>query len=287
MKNNTFVMGLGVALLILISSSSFAQRGRGGHMGSSYRGFSSSPRMYSGSFSHSYNNFSVGFHNRVYTRPRIGGHYYMTLPSSYVRIRFGGIPYYFVDGLFYNYFDGYYGAVFPPFGITIGSLPLGYWGFNFRGAPYYYYSGIYYQPYKNKYQVVEAPIGATVPQIPSDAKEVFVNNEKYFEYNGTYYKQMVNQDGSMWYVVAGLHGVLNTNSNTYETKPDAVAAAPAPEVTVTTVPSKLKIGDIVPNLPEGCKAVIINNKKYFVTPGHIYYEEYIENNTLMYKVVGN
>jgi hypothetical protein len=256
MKNNIFILslGLGLATLFLTSSSCYAQRGRGGHMGnsmgrvfnggmgSSNRGLYSSPRLYSNSFTNSYNSYSTGIHNRFYTRPRIGVRYYAT-------------------------------------------LPFGYWGFNFRGAPYYYYSGIYYRPYKKQYQVVEPPIGATVPQIPSDAKEVYVNNQKYYEYNGTYYKQVVNQDGNIWYLVAGLHGVLNTTNNSVDNK--AEAAAVAPEVTVSTIPSALKVGDIVPNLPDGCKTVIIHNKKYYVSPSNIYYEEYFENNTLMYKVVGN
>ena len=160
-------------------------------------------------------------------------------------------------------------------------LPYGYWGFNFGGYPYYYHTGIYYQQEDNVYKVVQALIGATVPNIPKEAKEVIINNEKYYEYNGTYYKAMTKEDGSVWYLVAGLNGVLNTNAITGEN----ASIVSSPEVTIVKT-IQYTIGDIVDHLPSDCKVIVLNNKKYFVSPTNIYFEEFIENNTLKYKVVG-
>jgi hypothetical protein len=214
-----------------------------------------------------------------------GGRMYRSIPRSFMRLSFGGYPYYFYDGLFYGYYGGYYGSIFPPFGISIGALPYGYWGFNFGGFPYYYHSGIYYRQNENQYEVVQAPVGASVPRIPKEAKVVVVNNEKYFEYNGTYYKEYVKEDGTIWYLIAGLNGVLNTNENTQDAFVQNTAPN-APTVNSMTPAVQLNIGDIVDSLPADCKAVIVNNHKYFVSTNSVFFEEFIENNTLKYKVVG-
>jgi hypothetical protein len=219
-----------------------------------------------------------------------GGRMYRSIPRSFMRLSFGGYPYYFYDGLFYGYYGGYYGSIFPPFGISIGSLPYGYWGFNYGGFPYYYHSGIYYRQKENQYEVVQAPVGASVPRIPKEAKVVVVNNEKYFEYNGTYYKEYVKDDGTIWYLIAGLNGVLNTNETNQQAAVQnngvqnaGTSASASPSIVQAT---PLNIGDIVDALPSDCKAVIVNNRKYFVSSNNIFFEEFIENNTLKYKVVG-
>ena len=219
-----------------------------------------------------------------------GGRMYRSIPRSFMRLSFGGYPYYFYDGLFYGYYGGYYGSIFPPFGITIGALPYGYWGFNFGGFPYYYHSGIYYRQKENQYEVVQAPVGASVPKIPKEAKVVVVNNEKYFEYNGTYYKEYVKDDGTIWYLIAGLNGVLNTNETNQQVAVQnngVQNAGTSVSASNTMIPSTpLNMGDIVDALPSDCKAVIVNNRKYFVSTNNIFFEEFIENNTLKYKVVG-
>jgi len=46
------------------------------------------------------------------------------------------------------------------------------------------------------------------------------------------------------------------------------------------------VGAIVPELPAETKVIIINGKKCFVTKDNVYYEEYIDGNTLKYKVIG-
>ena len=216
-----------------------------------------------------------------------GGRMYRSVPRSFLRLSFGGYPYYFYDGLFYGYYGGYYGSIFPPLGISIGALPYGYWSFNYGGFPYFYHSGIYYRQQEEQYQVVEAPVGASVPKIPKEAKVVVVNNEKYYEFNGTYYKEYVKQDGTIWYEIAGLHGVLNTLASDVAPQNGIVENnTPAIAPVASTQVKQYNIGDIVDALPADCKSVIINNRKYFVANGNLFFEEFIENNILKYKVVG-
>ena len=286
---NLIVMTATILLLVATSTLEAQRGGRGGGFsrGGFSRGGFSGGGFSRGSFSGAGNvraTASVGANMHVGVA---GGRMYRSIPRSFMRLSFGGYPYYFYDGLFYGYYGGYYGSIFPPFGISIGALPYGYWGFNFGGFPYYYHSGIYYRQNENQYQVVQAPVGASVPKIPKDAKVVVVNNEKYFEYNGTYYKEYVKQDGTIWYLIAGLNGVLNTGTDEGATQNSAVENnTPAIAPVASTQVKQYNIGDIVDALPADCKSVIINNRKYFVANGNLFFEEFIENNTLKYKVVG-
>lgn len=299
------------ALLMVVFSSSILDAQRGGRGGGG--GFGRGGGGFSGGFSRGFNGANPRPINSVGVRPNsggantymnvragfgrgahlgiAGGRMYRSVPRSFMRLSFGGYPYYFSDGLFYGYYGGYYGSIFPPFGISIGALPYGYWGFNFGGFPYYYHSGIYYRQKENEYEVVQAPVGASVPRIPKEAKVVVVNNEKYFEYNGAYYKEYVKEDGTIWYLIAGLNGVLNTSETNQQVAVQnngvqnaTPLAAPTSNNIVPAV--QLNIGDIVDALPSDCKAVIVNNRKYFVSSNNIFFEELIENNTLKYKVVG-
>jgi hypothetical protein len=285
------VIAVVTTLLLVATTTLEAQRGGRGGGGGFGRGSG-----FSGGYSRGFSNVgnirastSVGIRsNSIGGGAHLGiagGRMYRSIPRSFMRLSFGGYPYYFYDGLFYGYYGGYYGSIFPPFGISIGALPYGYWGFNFGGFPYYYHSGIYYRQNENQYEVVQAPVGASVPRIPKEAKVVVVNNEKYFEYNGTYYKEYVKEDGTIWYLIAGLNGVLNTNENTQDAFVQNTAPN-APTVNSMTPAVQLNIGDIVDSLPADCKAVIVNNHKYFVSTNSVFFEEFIENNTLKYKVVG-
>jgi hypothetical protein len=264
--------------------------GGGGFSGGYARGFSGGGNVRASNSVGVRSSMSVGVGGGGVHLGIAGGRMYRSIPRSFMRLSFGGYPYYFYDGLFYGYYGGYYGSIFPPFGITIGALPYGYWGFNFGGFPYYYHSGIYYRQKENQYEVVQAPVGASVPRIPKEAKVVVVNNEKYFEYNGTYYKEYVKDDGTIWYLIAGLNGVLNTNETNQQVAVQnngVQNAGTSVSASNTMIPSTpLNMGDIVDALPSDCKAVIVNNRKYFVSTNNIFFEEFIENNTLKYKVVG-
>ena len=167
-----------------------------------------------------------------------------------------------------------------PYGLTFGLLPRGYWGFNFGGYPYYYYSGVFYRSTNsNQYQVVEAPIGAEVPSLPNDAKPIIVNDQKLYEYLGTYYKEVIDVNGKRHYIVQGKDGVLNTDNINEVTVENNNS-------TLNTTKYTPSVGDIVLQLPNLTKVVVINGKKLYVTPDNIYYEEYMDENNLKFKVVG-
>jgi len=296
-----------VATLLLVLGSTTlleAQRGgrgggfsRGGFGGGGFgggvsRGFSGGGTVRAATSVGVRSNVSAGAVAGAFGGARLGvagGRMYRNVPRSFMRLSFGGNPYYFNNGLFYGFYGGYYGSIFPPFGISIGALPYGYWGFNYGGYPYYYHSGIYYRQNENQYEVVQAPVGASVPRIPTEAKVVVVNNEKYFEYNGTYYKEYVKQDGTIWYLIAGLNGVLNTAETTEVANVQNAGVENNANLPATISAATIKqytIGDLVDALPTDCKSVIINNRKYFVSTTNVYFEEFIENNILKYKVVG-
>ncbi|MCF8341666.1 MAG: DUF6515 family protein [Chitinophagaceae bacterium] len=201
-------------------------------------------------------------------------------PGNLITLQFGGNPYYYSGGLFYKPFGGNYQVIHPPLGIRVGILPTGYWSLRMGNLPYYYFNGIFYKQQNKEYEVVKAPVGAQVPAIPRDAKVMVVDGSKYYEYNGTYFKEFINQDGQIWYTVEGKNGVLNTDNNNNPNN----NIQPS---TINNQPQNLaKIGDVLDQLPNDAKTIVINGKKYFVTANNVYYEEFIDGNSLKYKVVG-
>ncbi|MDF2435078.1 MAG: hypothetical protein JWP44_4709, partial [Mucilaginibacter sp.] len=174
--------------------------------------------------------------------------------GSRVGVGYGG--YYRGGGYGYGY--GYYG--YPHLGFYLGVLPYGYYPFYYGADPYYYADGIFYAPYNGGYQVTTPPVGAAVPSLPRGAKSIMIDNQQYYEYNGVYYKIVLNDKGEKVYVVAGKDGVLNTDGATAQ---DDVAP---------------KVGDVVNQLPDNCRKVSLNGKKYFVAPDDIYYEQIKDEN---------
>ncbi len=206
------------------------------------------------------------------------GQVFVRMPGPYISLQFGGNPYYYSGGLFYRPYGSYFSVVIPPVGIHISTLPIGYWPLRWGGYPYYYYNGIFYRQGNNDYEVVQAPVGAEVPALPRDARAVVIDGQKFYEYNGTYFKESIRANGEIWYKVEGKHGVLNTDNNT--------PMEQSPVANNASANHQPAIGDITDQLPANSKAVVINGKKFYVTPDNIYYEELIEGNTLRYKVAG-
>ncbi|MCR8557527.1 hypothetical protein KXD93_07735 [Mucilaginibacter sp. BJC16-A38] len=160
-------------------------------------------------------------------------------------------------GAFYRTGLGYYG--YPHLGFYLGVLPFGYYPFYWGSSLYYYYGGVFYSPYDNGgYQVTEPPVGAGVPSLPDDAQPIKIDGVQYYELSGVYYKETVDDKGKKIYVVAGKDGVLNTGDSV--TDPNADVAAP-------------QVGDVVNQLPDDCRKVTLNGKKYYVSPNNIYYEK--------------
>ncbi|MGZ3819623.1 MAG: DUF6515 family protein, partial [Mucilaginibacter sp.] len=90
---------------------------------------------------------------------------------------------------------------------------------------------------------------------------IVIDGNQYYEFSGVYYQESVDDKGKKIYVIAGKDGVLNTNDNQ-----DADNPPPAP-----------RVGDIINQLPENCRKVSLNGKKYFVSPDGIYYEEFTDS----------
>ncbi len=195
------------------------------------------------------------------------GRYDSYYPSrgSYLSLQLGVGPLY----------GGFFGIAAAPFGLRVNVLPRGYWPLEIGGYPYYYYNGIFYRKNKRDYEAVQAPVGAEVPSIPNDSKAVVINGAKYYEYKGTYFKDLVKPNGELWYTVEGKHGVLNTDKN-------SVADTNSQQQT----DNRPSIGEVFDKLPTDYKTIVINSKKFFVSPDHVYYEEVIDGNQVRYKVAG-
>jgi len=161
-------------------------------------------------------------------------------------------------GGFYRPGVGYFG--YPHLGFYFGALPYGYYPFYWGDYQYYYANGVFYTPYANGgYQVATPPVGAAIPALPRGAKSIMIDNQQYYEFNGVYYKIVVNDQGQKVYVVAGKDGVLNTDGS--QAQEDM-----AP-----------RVGDIINQLPDNCRKVNLNGKRYFVAPNDIYYEQFTDS----------
>jgi hypothetical protein len=166
-----------------------------------------------------------------------------------------------------GYYRPYY--TYPAIGFYLNALPYGYYPFYYGPDQYYYFAGTFYRPYNNGYEIAAPPIGAVIPQIPSNAHPIMIDGQQYYELNGVYYKEGVDDKGKKIYTVSGKDGVLNTDGNG---QPASQQRAP-------------QVGDVVNQLPDGCRKVTLNGKKYFVSGDDIYYEEFTDaNNNTSYKI---
>jgi hypothetical protein len=168
-----------------------------------------------------------------------------------------------------GYGFGYYG--YPSLGYRIGFLPYGFFPFYFGTDLYYYYGGVFYRPYDGGgYEVTVPPVGAVVPALPKGASSIVIDGQQYYEFNGVYYQANVDDKGKTNYVIAGKDGVLNTNGEASDNN-----NPPAPQV-----------GDILNQLPDGCRKVNLNGKKYYVSPDGIYYEDFTDQHNFKgYRIV--
>lgn len=91
------------------------------------------------------------------------------------------------------------------------------------------------------------------------------------------------QNGSREAVRRGqvTQGEVKKDADDMEEDEDAPAEGDAPDIITHENPN---VGWVVDKLPADCKTVMIKNKKYFVAPNGIYYEEYIDGRQVRYKV---
>jgi len=175
------------------------------------------------------------------------------------RIGFGG-PH---IGFGVGYYRPYY--TYPGIGFYLNTLPYGYYPFFWGPDQYYYYGGTFYRPYNGGYEVAAPPVGATIPKLPSNAHPIMIDGQQYYELNGVYYREGVDDKGKKVYIVSGKDGVLNTDAS-------------------NNAPPMPKVGDVVTQLPDGCRKVTLNGKKYYVSADDIYYEETSDGNNVTYRI---
>lgn len=206
------------------------------------------------------------------------------------RYFYGGRTYFRGGGYYGPHFRFGFGWGYPRFGLYFNLLPYGYYPFYWNSLPYYYYGGVFYRPYNGGYEVAAPPLGASVPNLPSDAQSIVIDGIQYYEANGVYYQPDVDDQGKTIYVVVGRDGVLNTDnggggqpaSDNYDPSMNNAPANSSAQVQQDQNPPQvqakqggitLKVGDVVDKLPDDCRKVTINKKKYYVSPDNIFFEE--------------
>ncbi|HEY4198394.1 MAG TPA: hypothetical protein VGM63_22790, partial [Mucilaginibacter sp.] len=118
-----------------------------------------------------------------------------------------------------------------------------------------------------------------------------------YEASGVYY-QPQDENGRTVYVVVGKDGVLNTDNGGGTDQPMSdnddpimdnnapagatAQAAPAPNAGTTV--TNIQVGDVIEQLPADCRRVTLNDKKYYVSPDNVFYEEFKDANGTGYRV---
>jgi hypothetical protein len=115
------------------------------------------------------------FREHAYLDHRYGhDHYYPphgwvfgALPPHHRVVFFGGVQFYFGDGIWYRFEGpGRYVVIAPPIGIVVPLLPPFYATVWVRGAPYYYANDVYYVRTPYGYEVVAPPPPDVVVEQP-------------------------------------------------------------------------------------------------------------------------
>jgi hypothetical protein len=98
---------------------------------------------------HKYIYYRSPWYNTWFLAP-IVWHYYPIgytlayLPTPYIRIVVGGLPYYYVSGTYYRPYGSRYVVVAAPIGAVVATLPTGYIAFSIGVDTYYYANDTYY-----------------------------------------------------------------------------------------------------------------------------------------------
>lgn len=211
---------------------------------------------------------------RPYTfTPRVNGNSYRSGGyRSYPGLQYGRNHITARPQGFYYRNRGYYGTYYrPQLGFSLTVLPTGYYPFYFGPDQYYYSDGLYYRQEDNNYTVVEPPVGATIDKLPTKAQAIAINGMQYYELNGVYYQPITKDDGTLVYQIAGKDGELNTDDGSATASQDDLP----------------QVGDLVDNLPEGCKILKLNGQKYYVSQEGYYFQDAVDTNgDKVFKIVG-
>jgi hypothetical protein len=202
----------------------------------------------------------------VYRRPYVGyGAYYRgyypyiglsigALPFGYFSFNYGGYPYYYNDGFFYQQYDGgNYQVVAPPIGAVVPRLPRGTNEITIDGQQYYEKEGVYYQ------------------------KVIDENGKKAYRVAGK--DGVLNTDGNNADPQNDQQQYNNGNNNAQQ--PDNSYNNSQPQQSALP-----KVGDVVNAIPSDSRKVTINGEQLFVSPDGVYYQEDNSGSSRIFKVVG-
>lgn len=252
-----------MSLALLLSVAVSAQRGRG------YSNYRYRPYNH---YNYNHNHFSVTVGPRYNYRSSYRPYYRPYTHHSYR-------PVYYRSPRPYVHFG-------PSFGFRLNVLPVGYSRVYVGSNPYYYNDGIYYRNYNNTstYEVVEPPLDAVVNKLPSNANVTMIDGQKYYQVGGTFYQEEFDENNRLGYRVVGTDGVINTTNN-YTTTDNAAANDYSEMLPPPQVQEPLPVlGSRYDDLPVNSKVQVINQQKYFISPGGIYYKEVIEGDKIRYEV---
>lgn len=266
----SFKISVVLLFAVLLSVALFAQRGRGNNKHYN-RGYSYQHRPY-------YN----------YHQPR-----------TRVTVQVG--PRYNYRPAYRPYYRPYYRPVYQPvyrsprayvhygpvFGVRINTLPYGYNRIYVGSNPYYYNDGVYYRPNNNNagYEVVAPPLHATVKRLPANATVTMIDGQKYYQVGGTFYQEELDENNKLSYRVVGTDGVINTEQYVDEAAPGNMENEPMENENLNAYDEAIPaLGSRYDVLPAESKVQVINNQKYFISPGGIYYMEVIEGDKIRYEV---
>ncbi len=116
------------------------------------------------------------------------GEHVHALRPGHVQIVFGGLPYFYDDGIYYQQVGSDYQEIYPPVGIGIPQLPDGAVVIMAGNLTYYYAGGAFYVAQGDTYVIAAPPMGVIVPELPPGAATVSVGGVAAYQFNGIYYR---------------------------------------------------------------------------------------------------
>ena len=155
------------------------------------------------------------------------------LPFGYYSFYWGGYPYYYSDGFFYQYDNNQYTVVEPPVGASINALPKDAKSIIIDGQQYYESNGVYYQSTTKDdgtvvYEVmgkdgslntnatgvnsVLPKVGDIVNQLPPDCRKVKLGDTTYYvSEDGIYYQETTDSNNNKAYKIVSIDGANTDN----------------------------------------------------------------------------
>jgi hypothetical protein len=131
----------------------------------------------------------VDFHRRHFWNDFAFGRHITVLPSGFLNLQIGGVPYYYYDGTYFQPAPDGYQEVYPPIGAAIPQPPDGAIEVSAGNQIYYYAGGAFYvQQPDGSFAIAPAPIGVIVPELPPGAVQVSVRGALAYQFNGIYYQ---------------------------------------------------------------------------------------------------